>query len=729
MASARQHHPEWDRFVLIVGDAVDDEESFTSLPLAVLPLPHRRQFCFRYSLLELNTAVKPWMFEYLFARGYDRVLYIDPDVVIYSPLIELDEASADTFITLTPHLTGFIGGDGHPSERTILQAGTYNLGFLAVSRQPDLHRFLRWWQEKLEFQCVVDTALGLFVDQKWIDLVPGLFPGVRILRHDGYNVAYWNLEQRTVIKSNGSVTVNEQPLRFFHFSGFDPAAPDMVSRHDFKQKVSDAGDAGKLVNDYCAALRAAGYQSFRNAPYAFGVFADGTALPDAARVAYRNSSALQSACGDDPFQHPEAFRGASKTRSPGKTRSPRAARIAWRTYQALSLARPVVLLFPKALRTSLREYLLGRRESSPSGSRSEPSLPTGLNIVGYLARDAGTSESMRMCARACETAGLRTHRIDVDGNERLEQPAAYRASLYHVNADQVPAVYKAMAGVFHASSYNIGCWHWELPELPDAWVSSAAPLNEIWAPSAFIQSAISGKLTIPVLHMPHGIEVTDIEGCSPEDLGVPAGRFTFLFMFDFHSVVQRKNPLAAVEAFRRAFPGQSSAALLIKAGHAVDFPEEYADLEERLRGIPNVYLSDRMLSRARTNGLLASCDSVISLHRSEGFGLILAEAMYLGKPVIATGWSGNTDFMNSRNSCPVAYELITLDQTYPPYEAGQQWAEPDVDDAARFMRRVYEDAAFRTQIGERGTETIRSQFSPGAAGMRYRRRLEFLGLA
>ncbi|HWS72294.1 MAG TPA: group 1 glycosyl transferase, partial [Thermoanaerobaculia bacterium] len=208
MDSLRRQHPDWERFVLLVGDDGSQaksqaEESFTSVSLETLPLPSPRQFTFRYTILELNTAAKPWMFEHLFARGYDRVVYFDPDIVVYSPLAELDES----FLTLTPHLTGSIRGDDHPSERTVSQAGAYNLGFLAVTRQPSLERFLAWWQEKLEFQCVVEPERGLFVDQKWMDLAPGLFPDVRILRHDGYNVAYWNLGQRTVT----GMTVNGEP--------------------------------------------------------------------------------------------------------------------------------------------------------------------------------------------------------------------------------------------------------------------------------------------------------------------------------------------------------------------------------------------------------------------------------------------------------------------------------------------------------------------------------------
>jgi glycosyltransferase involved in cell wall biosynthesis len=724
MDSLRRQHPEWERFVLIVGgDATlhREGEDFTTVPLEALPLPHPRQFTFRYTILELNTAVKPWMFEHLFARGYQRVVYLDPDIFVYSPLVELDAAPPETFMTLTPHLTGSIEGDGHPSERAILQAGTYNLGFLSVSRRPPLSRFLAWWQEKLEFRCVVDIARGLFVDQKWMDLVPGLFPDVAILRHDGYNVAYWNLRQRTVVSAGGKTTVNGQPLRFFHFSGIDPVQPESVSKHD-NLTLDDAGDARTLIESYAAALRAAGDESFRNAPYAFGTFRNGTRLPNAARLAYRNSAKLQAACGDDPFAHPELFRGVRDG-----SRAPLTVKVALQSYRILSRVRPLVGLLPRPFRKAMREYLLGRREHEPRDRNDEAALPPGLNIVGYITRDTGVGESARLCREACAAAGIESQLIDID-SDSVAEGAEYRASVFHVNADQTPAVHQQLPHLFDASAYNIGCWHWELPELPNAWIASAAPLDEIWAPSAFIQSAVSRKVTIPVVHMPHGIEVTTIEPCSPDELGVPRGRFTFLCMFDLDSVVQRKNPLGAVEAFRRAFPSDSNASLLIKAGRAEQHPHEYRELAERLRDLPNVHLTDRMLPRTRVNGLLDSCDAILSLHRSEGFGLILAEAMFLGKPVVATGWSGNMDFMNPSNSCPVGYELVTLDRTYRAYEAGQHWAEPDLDHAAHLMRRVVEDDAWRAQLSRGAQQTIRSQFSPRSAGLRYRRRLTFLGL-
>ena len=201
MASLARHQPTWDRFVLLVDARIgrgEPEPGCTTVSLAALPLPAPRPFTFRYTILELSTAVKPWMFAHLFARGYDRVVYLDPDIELFSPLAELETVAPDTLLLLTPHLTGVDRqGDDHPSERVdpagrrlqprlprgVAAAGARRLPALVAGG--------------LEFQCVAEVERGLFVDQKWMDLAPGLFPGVAILRHDGWNVAYWNLRQRT----------------------------------------------------------------------------------------------------------------------------------------------------------------------------------------------------------------------------------------------------------------------------------------------------------------------------------------------------------------------------------------------------------------------------------------------------------------------------------------------------------------------------------------------------
>jgi glycosyltransferase involved in cell wall biosynthesis len=727
MGSLLRHEPEWDRYVLVVGERdtiVQDEPSFAMVPLEALPLPSPRLLAFRYTILELNTAVKPWMFEHLFSRGYDRVIYLDPDILVCSPLIELDHVEAGTFLVLTPHLTGSIPGTEHPSERTILQAGVYNLGFLAAFRHPDLERFLAWWQEKLEFQCVIDVARGIFVDQKWMDLAPGLFSDVAILRHDGYNVAYWNLRQRTVVRSGDEFRVNGQPLRFFHFSGLNPAHPAMVSRHDSELTIAGIGDAGPLITDYLARLERAGFTTFLDAPYAFESFTDGTSIPDAARRAYRNSRKLQAAAGSDPFQKAALFVGVRDA----PRHSPFVARARLMSYRMLSSARPLVRLFPKPLRTRMRELFLGRSETTPALRARESALPPGLNVLGYFGQETGVGESARLCLRACRAVELPSAPIDIDRRPGPATSAIHRASIFHANADQLGAVLDRLGRVAEASAYTIGCWHWELPEFPDAWVHAAGELDEIWATSTFVQRAISRKVTIPVVHMPHGIAVTDLDPCSPAEFGVEPGRFTFLCMFDFDSVLERKNPMGAIEAFQRAFSDSDPVSLLIKVSHAARHRRQYTELQERVREVPGVHLADAVLTRERVNGLLAACDGVLSLHRSEGFGLILAEAMYLGKPVVATGWSGNMDFMNGGNSCPVQYELRALARNIEDYQAGQQWAEPDLEHAAHLMRRLVENDAFRRRIGQRACETIHSQFSLAAAGRRYLQRLTLLGL-
>lgn len=356
MASLRAHQPEWDRYVLVVGGAASsgEEEPFETVAIDSIGLPDLADLSFRYNMIELDTAVKPWLMAHLFARGYDKVVYLDPDIVVYSPLAELD-GGAQTFITLTPHLTAPVEDENHARERAMLVAGTWNLGFIAVARDPQLDAFLDWWKRRLTRDCVIEPEHGLFVDQKWIELVPGLFDRVTALRHDGYNVAYWNLRQRRVTRdASGAFLVNGQPLRFFHFSGFDASTPRLVSRHDVAHRVAATGDAALLFDGYTTALKAAGYESFRHARYEFGEFSDGSRILDAARVAYRRSPRLQAEAAGNPFAHPELFHGIKE---PKRKLTKRAA---YNVYRLLSGARPLVRLLPRRLRTAMREGLLGR---------------------------------------------------------------------------------------------------------------------------------------------------------------------------------------------------------------------------------------------------------------------------------------------------------------------------------------------------------------------------------
>ena len=187
-------------------------------------------------------------------------------------------------IVLTPHVTVPYEDDKHPDEISLLQSGTYNLGFLAVADHPTTRRFLRWWGDRLFTGCVRDGGRGLFVDQKWVNQAPGYFEGVLVLRDSGYNVAYWNLHERKVSRRGGEVLVNNSvPCAFYHFSGFDYDDAACVSRYQNRFRMEDIGDAADLYRVYRTSLQAQGHAESRHWPYAFAAFENGVRIPDLAR--------------------------------------------------------------------------------------------------------------------------------------------------------------------------------------------------------------------------------------------------------------------------------------------------------------------------------------------------------------------------------------------------------------------------------------------------------------
>ena len=221
----------------------------------------------------------------------------------------------------------------------------------------------------------------------------------------------------------------------------------------------------------------------------------------------------------------------------------------------------------------------------------------------------------------------------------------------------------------------------------------------------------------PVQIVPYPIQIVLPRRFDRTEFGLPAEPFIFLFSFDFFSYVDRKNPEGVVQAFQRAFPSRSdrSVSLVLKSIGAERAPERFAALHTACANDPRIVLIDANLPRDAMWGLQSVCDSYVSLHRAEGLGLGLAESMYLGKPVIGTGYSGNLQFMNESNSCLVNYRLVDIPPGAYPHADGQQWAEPDVDHAAQSMQKIARDSVFREQIATRGQEFVRSQMSPTAA--------------
>lgn len=764
--SLRSAHPESSLYVLLV-DRVDGyfdpaAEPFRTIPIEDLPIPDLPRFCFQYSVLELNTAAKPYLLAYLLSKYQpEKLVYFDPDILVLRPLDDLCRALDEWNIVLTPHITEPYPRDGkRPDELAILLAGTYNLGFIAVANTPEVERFLVWWQDRLYGSCRNDPPAGLFVDQRWIDLAAHYFEGVRVLREPGYNVAYWNLHSRRITLEGGEIRVNREPGWFMHFSGHDPSRPDEISRHQNRLSMADLGDGRHLFARYADALHRHGYRQCLRWPYFFGSFDNGVPVTDDARHLY-------SRLGDDAarFGNPFVTEGSCSffTWMTSETED-RMAPLLGEIYRR----RPdLVRAFPDVNGTDraafrqwaeinrqhlaalhgLSDLLLTRLGLSPLASETPaladvasagseplvavrkgqgPQRPFGVNLAGYFESEKGVGEAARAILRALQAARiphvLNNVRDLTSENAdarycRFSDANPYAVNIIQINADAALALL-AHRAEYLAGRYNVGVWNWELSEFPAQWDGSFRFFDEIWAPSTFCQHAFASRSPIPVRYVPYSISVPVAvpPGETRRSFGLPEGAFVFLFAFDCHSFVERKNPLGALEAFARAFGDRTDVMLVLKAMHAADGGPDYARLQDACRGRANVRLLDGIYSRAQAQTLMMLCDAYVSLHRAEGFGLTMAEAMAMGKPVIATAYSANTDWMNIANSRPVRYRLRTLDRDLGPYRRGAVWAEADVEDAARHMRRLVEDPDLAVRIGARARQDIQRLLAPDRVG-------------
>jgi glycosyltransferase involved in cell wall biosynthesis len=362
----------------------------------------------------------------------------------------------------------------------------------------------------------------------------------------------------------------------------------------------------------------------------------------------------------------------------------------------------------------------------------------GLNVVGFLTADLGVGESARAMVRAADAAGLpvalvplRLNCLNRLGDEsyaaRLQETNPHGVNVMHLDPPAAGDIDHHHGPGFRAGKYNIGYFAWELPEFPDPWLPYCDTFDEIWCPSDFTRDAIAMKCPRPVLTMPHAVAFARPAG-SPAELrarfGLPAGAFLFLSLFDLNSYAARKNPQAAIEAFGRSGLGGRGAGLVVKVHNAAANPDDFAALQAAARDLPGMVLIAATFAREEIYALEAACDCFVSLHRAEGFGLAIAECMYLGKPVLSTDWSAPAEFVSADNGCPIRFAPGVLDRSHGPYSKGSTWAEPDVAHAAEWMRRLFEDRTLAARLGAAARATIEERFSPAVIGARYRRRLE-----
>ena len=355
----------------------------------------------------------------------------------------------------------------------------------------------------------------------------------------------------------------------------------------------------------------------------------------------------------------------------------------------------------------------------------------GVNVIGHFCYPSGLRVSVESIVEGLRLAGVPTSLRDVVTDAKDEPRHAdyhglecHDITVLHTQPEPFFDVVYERAHLAPSArrSYRIAYWYWEFDRIPEAWIAHAAKVDEVWAATEFGARGLRERLQIPVRTLFPGVRLAPFTVRPKGHFGLADAEFTFLFSFHMVSVMERKNPLGLIRAFKKAFSDGEAVRLVLKTSFGDRHPVQMRELREAAAGAP-ITVIDEVYSPDEVLSLVDACDAYVSLHRSEGLGLTMAEAMLMGKPVVATGFSGNVDFMDEDNSLLVPYRLVPLGTSVPPYDAGLHWADPSLDEAARMMRRLYEDQSWARELGARALKSARTNLSLEAAGQRIAARL------
>jgi len=586
-----------------------------------------------------------------------------------------------------------------------------------------------------------------------MDLVPGMMQTYAVVRDPEFNVAYWNLHAHELEHDGEHYTSDRRPLAFFHFSGFDPAVPHSLSRHQTRIKVEDSPALSRICQQYAAALEAEGYAEAKTWPYDRGLLPDGARFGQILRRLFAKGvdrGELHVPPFDDSGY--EAFAtwvtGRDEDSPPGITR----------LFAAIYEQRDdLQRVFPDLAGAHRLDYLrwvsehapaeldLPARLLQPIDASSPPARvpspppappaiadrpreqPLGVNVVGYFRSELGVGEAGRQVVSALDAVGiplLPLHGNTIPLSRQGHQftyldysSAGYPVNLVCMNADALPDFAQHAGSSFFADRYTIGLWFWEVTTPPPGgWKDAFALVDEVWVATHHVAQAVSSVAPVPVVRVPLPIELPLAPQDARELFGFSPDEFVFLFSFDYLSVFERKNPLGLVRAFTQALSPDSGARLVIKCINADHDPVHHERLQQAVADRRDIRLIEEYLSPEKKNALTAACDCFVSLHRAEGFGLTMAEAMFYGKPVIATAYSGNLDFMTPWNSYLVDHDLVRIGEGAPPYPADGVWADPSIEHAAHLIRKVFDDRDHALERGRRAAVDIRQSNSATTAG-------------
>ena len=671
--SLRRQDPQLGCVALVLDASNEDTqqiEPFEMLRPADMMVDDFPELAARLDGDELREAMKPRLLRHVLESSSQSVLYVSADSYVCGSLEDLEQLAAEHGVLLWARTQTPLPADGRrPNEADLRGWGLYDAGLLALGAGHDHEELLDWWSARAGQGA--DPATGAPPIERLATIAASHLE----VQDAGLGASFWNLHGRSIEPGDRGVLVDAAPLRLIRLDGFDPEHPTLLSDMQDRIRVTDHPPLEGLLGEYAEQLIANGESLARKVPYAWETLPDGTRLDRRLRNIYTQAigeSGLRRSVftrwGMEEFYDwlaEPAPAGASfginrlcwlvreeqpelRDAYPDLDRAEDASGfIGWlHAYGTEPGTLPAGLVPP-----------LDRTGEIQQRQRTAPGLPWGVNVAGYFESELGVGEAARLVVAALDTA--RVPLLPVHGGSlpasrqghpfsSLEAGAArFPVNLVCVNADGLPDFRTEVGEAFFAGRHTIGMWWWEASRLPERWIDSFSLLDEVWVGSEHVARALLADSPVPVYTVTMPVTHPRIKSMPREVLGLPQG-FLFLFMFDYHSIFERKNPLAVIEAFSRAFEPRAGAKLALKCINSADDPASHARLLAAAGEHEDVHIIDGYMSPGENDALIAACDCYVSLHRSEGFGLTPAEAMVLGKPVIATGYSGNLDYMSRR---------------------------------------------------------------------------------
>ncbi len=690
----------------------------------------------KYSILELSTALKPHIIKYYFTNSnLSEVVYIDPDLYFCKSIdsIILSGLNGHDYL-LTPHARSPLPSDGkHPNDLDLLKSGAFNLGFIAIKNTATTNEFVSWWLRHLNENCWANPATGVFTDQKWINLAVTYWPNFKVLNEPGLNVAYWNLHERSVSKINNEYFVNDKPLYFFHFSGFIPQE-FKLSKHESRIGVIDRDSAlGGLTSDYKNLLDKFKYSQSINQKIKVIEFKNEASLDPVITLAAKS---YIDGIDDDDYQFDlEKF-------------------YAWLTQAQENILNINYIKFLLRLRPDVKNYFeqIGKFDSEHiiqwlrDGGAEECGLdkttlteigvysrPT-LCYLGYVNAMSGVGDATRANIAALSLKRFPIAIEDISSDTIFDyeehsscssaEPSEAVITIAHVNADMLPSVAKRKSALF--DRYTIAYMAWETATFPREWSDRNEYCDEVWVPSNFVKHALEGVIQTPVFVMPHPLMLPDkyIKSNHLKRDGSESSVFKFLVSFDACSDLERKNPQSAILAFKLAFGQRPDVQLIIKISNFTRCVKNLSILQDLVVDNKNIVIFPTNFSKEQYLDLIESVDAYVSLHRGEGFGLNIQQAMAMGKPVIVTNYGGNTDFCHSENSILIDYKIVPIKHELSQYPYYTKWADPDVKQASLAMQKIFYDKEFRSRLGINASKDILTNHSLANVASLMQRRIQ-----